>query len=207
MPPDRAGFQVLTGRVPLSQYTNQVQFVLAINKNERPATSPMFNTVTKAPYYLTWRAAIHCWSQDPARRSYMDAVVQILKPLTSLEENPLTMSQGHQATNSDTGLNTDGVDPSPGVVLSNDLRQPEHDTNQDDADGQEVDIQEMDSEVYCYCEGDGFGEWVHCEGIRCDIEWVRAPLHISRNILLIVLVVPRLMPWDGFSSPNGMVMS
>lgn len=127
-----------------------------VSEGERPQTKPMFS-IARAPYYPTWRAAIHCWPQEPARRSSMENVVQMLKPRTV---PPELTPRDEQAVS---------FDPGPGIDHSNPLT---YDTERDiGSDGAEEG--ETNDIMYCYCEGDGFGTMIWCEDDLCKVEWVR----------------------------------
>lgn len=73
---------MLSGKHPYAQYDLDSTAVIALlQRDERPSTKPMFSS-TGTPYYRGWRAAIHCWARDPARRLPMAAVALMLRPVS-----------------------------------------------------------------------------------------------------------------------------
>jgi len=159
--------EVLKGEVPFAHCEQSSGVIMAAGfRNERPDTEPMFSP-TDGPYYPTWRAAIHSWPQDPARRASIDQLVSMLepslppRPMLDLPSAPLTEPEGHPFLNQAAAHQVSTVTPSTRVV-----------SGEDDGNGRD-DLE--DEQRYCYCNGPSFGEMVACNDEECDREWFHLP--------------------------------
>lgn len=134
--------------------------VLAVKeRNERPATKPMFSK-TEVSYYSAWRAAIHCWLKEPENRPAMENVARALRPNPKL---PNQLASAGRAANDSAEGSFAAASESPA-----DYAHPEDDESEDQ------DESDSDPEEWCcYCKGPKSDATVQCHNETCDVEWVR----------------------------------
>lgn len=145
---------MLSGKVPFSeQDNNNTVMKLVFVDNKRPPTSPMFSpSPAEAPYYRTWRAAIHCWLKDPSKRPSIDEVVQMLQPLEV--PTPVPGSAALPALPSDSA--PVGLTESPAGTEASVAGSEEDDEGPN----------------YCYCKHESIDDMIDCKEAKCDRQWV-----------------------------------
>lgn len=140
-----------------------------IQRDERPATEPMFSPYG-VPYYQAWRAAIYCWAKDPARRPSMEEVARMLKPIPPPVEEPERVPE--HVVSRETELLTQASS----VSLQNwDLVDEDEEARSGLGSDSEADPDEEDEAAYCYCGVVADGDVVECDSSsECTLRWVSA---------------------------------
>lgn len=140
-----------------------------IQRDERPATEPMFSP-TGVPYYQAWRAAIYSWAKDPTRRPSMEEVARMLKPISRPMEEPEAAPE--RAFSGELDVLTE-TSPAEESSLGDWDGAGEVGTGPDGDLGADPD--EDDEEPYCYCGVVSDGDVIECDSsLECTLRWVGA---------------------------------